>query len=116
MLPRWFPIHLSRISYRPAPSSFPSRSGRVAHARPQSAQGWYPELFATPRPVERKAGHQHRGWALFFNALDGAEGGGPVVAEISCAAAPSTASVAFVKERLNGEDIGRDLLLPWRTP
>jgi squalene-hopene/tetraprenyl-beta-curcumene cyclase len=106
LLPRWFPIHLSKISYWARTVLVPllvlqalkpiARNPRNIHV---------PELFAPGgmRPPSR-APHQHRGWAAFFGALDHA-------LKLLGTRWPKTtrkraigACIAFVTERLNGED------------
>ena len=73
LLPRWFPIHLSRMSYWARTVIVPLlvlAALRSAARNPRKVG--IPELFARRRRPERqdRRPHQHRGWALFFNALD----------------------------------------------
>jgi squalene-hopene/tetraprenyl-beta-curcumene cyclase len=106
LLPRWFPIHLSRMSYWARTVIVPllvlaALQVRARNPRKVGIQ----ELFATAKRKERKvAPHQHRGWALFFNGLDR-------VLKVAEPFWPKRLRrhaiercVAFVTERLNGED------------
>ena len=106
LLPRWFPIHLSRMSYWARTVIVPllvlaALRKRARNPRKVDIQ----ELFATKQRTERKvAAHQQRGWALFFNALD-------KVLKVAEPYWPKALRqraidrcVGFVRERLNGED------------
>ena len=71
LLPRWFPIHLSKMSYW-------ARTVIVPLLVLAACQAWRATRAASHsgafRPGHRRrtqsAPHQHRGWALFFNVLD----------------------------------------------
>ena len=106
LLPRWFPIHLSRMSYWARTVIVPLLVLAALRTRARNPRKvGIPELFATPRPrVRKKAGHQHRGWALFFNALDRVLKAAEPLWPKSLRRRAIDRSVAFVKERLNGED------------
>jgi squalene-hopene/tetraprenyl-beta-curcumene cyclase len=106
LLPRWFPIHLSKMSYWARTVIVPllvlqalkplARNPRAVHV---------PELFVpgiTQPPA--RAPHQNRFWSAFFHALD-------VVLKAVDPFWPRglrkraiASCVAFVTERLNGED------------
>ncbi|HYM32687.1 MAG TPA: squalene--hopene cyclase [Candidatus Cybelea sp.] len=103
-LPRWFPFHVSKISYWSRTVIVPllvlmARRPRAKNPRGVTVQ----ELFAPGTQVDPP---RARGsiWAVLFNALDGvlrvAE---PRLPERSRRHAIDKA-VAFVVERLNGED------------
>ncbi len=106
LLPRWFPVHLSKMSYwartvlvpllvlstlRPA-----ARNPRQIHIR---------ELFASGHsPAARRAPHQSRYWAFFFGALDRAMKLVEPLWPKRLRQRAIEACVAFVSERLNGDD------------
>jgi len=106
LLPRWFPIHLSRMSYWARTVIVPLLVLAALRTRARNPRKvGIPELFAKPRPkVTNKAGHQHRGWALFFNALDRVLKVADPLWPKSLRRRAIDRSVAFVKERLNGKD------------
>jgi squalene-hopene/tetraprenyl-beta-curcumene cyclase len=107
-LPRWFPIHLSKVSYWARTVIVPllvlaSKRPRARNPRGVSID----ELFLRPPMQMRglpRGGHQKEPWASFFFALDGvlqvAEPYFPKATRQSAIAK----AVAFVDERLNGED------------
>src|SRR5882672_5995128 len=106
LLPRWFPIHLSKMSYWARTVLVPlmvlaalkpiAHNPRGIHVR---------ELFlAGGAPVRRRAPHQNRYWAAFFGILDsGLKFFVPFWPKRLHQRAIE-ACVAFVSERLNGED------------
>jgi squalene-hopene/tetraprenyl-beta-curcumene cyclase len=106
LLPRWFPIHLSRMSYWARTVIVPllvlaALRKRARNPRQVDIQ----ELFATASRSERKlAPHQHRGWALFFNALDRVLKAVEPLWPKKMRRRAVDRCVAFVTERLNGED------------
>lgn len=106
LLPRWFPIHLSRMSYWARTVIVPllvlaALRKRACNPRKVGIS----ELFADARPkVPTKAGHQHRGWALFFHALDRVLKAVHPLWPKPLRGRAIGRAVAFVKERLNGED------------
>src|SRR6478736_1810594 len=72
LLPRWFPVHLSKMSYWARTVIVPllvlaalkpvARNPRRIHV---------PELFVQGVPAASpRAPHQSAGWSLFFNVLD----------------------------------------------
>ena len=107
LLPRWFPIHLSKMSYWARTVLAPLLV--LMALKPQAANPraiGVAELFlpkGAPKPPRKKS-HVKRGWAAFFNGLDivlkGADKAWPkatrerAIAEV----------VRFTTERLNGED------------
>ncbi len=106
LLPRWFPIHLSKMSYWARTVMVPllvlaalkpvARNPRNVHVG---------ELFKSRRvPAQRRAPHQNRYWAQFFIILDRVL---KIVEPFWPRALRQRAierCVAFVTERLNGED------------
>jgi squalene-hopene/tetraprenyl-beta-curcumene cyclase len=106
LLPRWFPIHLSRMSYWARTVIVPLLVLAALRKRARnSRQVGIQELFATASRSERKlAPHQHRGWAFFFNALDRALKAVEPLWPRKMRQRAIDRCVAFVTERLNGED------------
>jgi squalene-hopene/tetraprenyl-beta-curcumene cyclase len=106
LLPRWFPIHLSRMSYWARTVMVPllviaALRGRARNGRAVRIQ----ELFATA-PVERPKGltHQKRGWAAFFNGLDRVLRVAEPLWPKSLRRRAIERCLRFVIERANGED------------
>ena len=106
LLPRWFPIHLSKMSYWARTVMVPLLV--LASLKPvaRNPRGVHiDELFKSKRPVaQHRAPHQNPYWATFFIALDH-------VLKFIEPAWPRKMHkraidrcVAFVTERLNGED------------
>jgi squalene-hopene/tetraprenyl-beta-curcumene cyclase len=106
LLPRWFPIHLSRMSYWARTVMVPLLVLAALRVRARNPRGVrIQELFAATAKAPPKAlTHRKRGWALFFNGLDGVL----KVAEPLWPKALRRRAIqrcaAFVTERLNGED------------
>jgi squalene-hopene/tetraprenyl-beta-curcumene cyclase len=107
-LPRWFPIHLAKISYWARTVIVPLLVLRAVRPRARNPRGvGIDELFATPpgeiRGLPRGA-HQKEPWATLFFALDGVlRVVRPLFPKSSHWSAIQKAR-AFVDERLNGED------------
>lgn len=108
LLPAWFPFHLSKISYWGRTVLVPLLVLQALKPHARNPRGVrVDELFiASPQNAGRqhKAPHQKRLWYEFFHAVD-------VVLQKTEPAFPRAsrkraidAAVAFVKERLNGED------------
>jgi squalene-hopene/tetraprenyl-beta-curcumene cyclase len=106
LLPRWFPIHLSRMSYWARTVIVPllvltalrsaARNPRKVHIQ---------ELFGPVRAAMPKAlSHRHKGWALFFNSLDRVLKIADPLWPKSLRRRAIERCVRFVTERLNGED------------
>jgi squalene-hopene/tetraprenyl-beta-curcumene cyclase len=105
-LPRWFPVHLSKISYWARTVIVPLLV--LAAIRPRARNPRkvrIAELFTSaPTTVHGRAPHQSRAWATFFGVLDRTlKLGDPLWPKRSRKRAVE-ACVAFVSERLNGED------------
>jgi squalene-hopene/tetraprenyl-beta-curcumene cyclase len=106
LLPRWFPVHLSKISYWARVVLVPLIVLQTLKPKARNPrQVRIPELFlpgATPPPS--RAAHQSRAWAAFFGGLDRvlkhAEWAWPKGSRKRALGACFT----FVSERLNGED------------
>ncbi|HLL26105.1 MAG TPA: squalene--hopene cyclase [Xanthobacteraceae bacterium] len=108
LLPRWFPFHLSKISYWARTVIVPLLVLQVLRPRARNPRGvTIEELFAgKPEHVgpSARAPHQSRALFLFFQGVD-------VLARCVDAISPKALrqraidkAVAFVSERLNGKD------------
>jgi squalene-hopene/tetraprenyl-beta-curcumene cyclase len=108
LLPRWFPFHMSKISYWARTVIAPLLVLGALKPLARNPKGvTIDELFLEPPQsvgAVKKAGHQKWSWFLFFRAVD-------IVLRATEPLFPATtrkravqASVDFVKERLNGED------------
>ncbi|MBL6854373.1 MAG: squalene--hopene cyclase [Alphaproteobacteria bacterium] len=104
LLPRWFPIHLSKMSYWARTVIVPllvlaakqpiARNPRNIHV---------PELFVEGVPVvSPRAPHQSAGWSFFFNTLDKVLKIVPWPRGLRQRAIDEC--VRWTTERLNGED------------
>jgi squalene-hopene/tetraprenyl-beta-curcumene cyclase len=105
-LPRWFPIHLSKMSYWARTVVVPLLVLAAVRPRARNPRNVrITELFSTaPATAPGRAPHQKRGWATFFGALDKTlKLVDPRWPKRSRKRAID-ACVAFVSERLNGED------------
>jgi squalene-hopene/tetraprenyl-beta-curcumene cyclase len=107
LLPRWFPIHLSKMSYWARTVIVPLLVLQVKKPLARNSRGvCVDELYlakTTVKPTSKGAGLK-RNWVRFFNALD-------VVLKAADPFWPKRLRqraidrcVAFVNERLNGED------------
>ncbi len=107
LAPKWFPIHLSKMSYWARTVIVPLLVLQVLKPLARNPRGVrVQELFAPPGspPPPKKPSHAHPAWATFFNGLD-------VVLKKVDPFWPSRVrgsaiarAVAFTTERLNGED------------
>jgi squalene-hopene/tetraprenyl-beta-curcumene cyclase len=106
LLPRWFPIHLSRMSYWARTVIVPLLVLAALRRRARNPRGiGIHELFATAsRPRTAVAAHAHRGWALFFNALDKVLKAVEPLWPKKMRRRAIERCAGFVTERLNGED------------
>ena len=106
LLPRWFPIHLSRMSYWARTVIVPLLVLAALRKRARNPRGIeIQELFATASRAERRvAAHAHRGWALFFNSLDRVLKLVEPLWPKKMRQRAIDRCVAFTTERLNGED------------
>jgi squalene-hopene/tetraprenyl-beta-curcumene cyclase len=107
-LPRWFPIHLSKISYWARTVIVPLLVLAAVRPRARNPRGvTIDELFLEPPGSMRglpRGGHQKEPWATLFFALDRVlQVVEPHFPKSSRKSAIAKA-VAFVDERLNGED------------
>ncbi len=106
-LPRWFPFHLSKVSYWSRTVMVPLLVLMALHPRARNPRGIeIPELFRIPADEVRDwiRGPYRSGWGHVFKAIDGVVR----VAEPAFPAGVRTRAieeaVSFVTERLNGED------------
>ena len=107
LLPRWFPIHLSRMSYWARTVMVPLLVLAALRVRARNPRGIrIQELFAAPEPGRAAQGapHQQRGWALFFNGLDRVLKVVEPFWPKSLRRRAIERCARFVTERLNGED------------
>src|SRR5580765_4979148 len=72
LLPRWFPIHLSKMSYWARTVIVPLLALQALKPRARNPRNVHvPELFLPyGSPAPNRAPHQSHGWAAFFGALD----------------------------------------------
>ncbi|MGZ3339148.1 MAG: squalene--hopene cyclase [Reyranella sp.] len=105
-LPRWFPIHLSRMSYWARACIVPMLVLAALRVRARNPRGVrVQELFAATAKAPPKAlTHRKRGWALFFNGLDGVLKVAEPFWPKALRRRAIDRCVTFVTERLNGED------------
>jgi squalene-hopene/tetraprenyl-beta-curcumene cyclase len=107
-LPRWFPIHLAKVSYWARTVIVPLLVLRALRPRARNPRGvTIDELFVEP-PAKLtglpRGAHQKEPWATLFFALDAVlRVVRPMFPKGAHAAAIEKAKV-FVDERLNGED------------
>jgi squalene-hopene/tetraprenyl-beta-curcumene cyclase len=106
-LPRWFPFHLSKVSYWSRTVMVPLLVLMALHPRARNPRGVeIPELFRIPPEEVRDwiRGPYRSGWGHVFKAIDGMVR----VAEPAFPASVRTRAieeaVSFITERLNGED------------
>ena len=108
LLPRWFPFHLSKISYWGRTVIVPLLVLQALKPRAVNPRGTgIDELFLEPPATIRrapKAAHQHRGWFLFFAGIDNILRAIEPYAPRGLRQRAIARAVAFVRERLNGED------------
>ena len=105
LLPRWFPIHLSRMAYWARTVIVPLLVLQATRARAVNLRGvWIGELFGPALPHVGPASHQKRVWAAGFGVLDRVLKAGDALWPKRLRARALAACVAFVDERLNGEE------------
>ncbi len=108
LLPRWFPFHISKISYWARTVLVPLTV--VMERRPQAANPrgvTINELFRTPPEQVREwpgGAHQAEPWSSLFKGLDGALHRARRIFPSSHRSRAEAACERFVTERLNGED------------
>ena len=72
LLPRWFPIHLSRMSYWARTVMVPLLVLATLRVRARNPRGVRIAELLMPadRLPPKPPSHQHRGWAMCFDGLD----------------------------------------------
>ena len=108
LLPRWFPFHLDKISYWARTVLVPLLVLQALKPRARNPRGiGIAELFVLPPEQVRrwpKGPHQKQPWSSIFGAIDRLlRVAGPMFPQATRRRAIDSA-VAFVVERLNGED------------
>jgi len=108
LLPRWFPFHMSKISYWARTVIAPLLVLGALKPKARNPKGvTIDELFLEPPHSVggvKKAGHQKWSWFLFFRGVDIVLRATEPLFPKSTRKRAIEAAVAFVKERLNGED------------
>lgn len=108
LLPRWFPFHLSKVSYWARTVIAPLLVLQALRPRARNPRGvTIEELFLDPpRSVgpRARAPHQKRSWFAAFSAIDVLLRGFARVVPASLRRRAIDRAEAFVSERLNGED------------
>jgi squalene-hopene/tetraprenyl-beta-curcumene cyclase len=108
LLPRWFPFHISKISYWARTVIAPLLVLGALKPLAKNPKGvGIDELFLEdPRSVGgvKKAGHQKWSWFLFFRGVDIVLRATEPLFPRATRQRAIDSAVAFVKERLNGED------------
>src|SRR5580698_4550979 len=106
LLPRWFPIHLSKMSYWARTVIVPLLVLAALKPLARNLRGvQVPELFSTAHETApHRAPHQNRYWAAFFHALDVVLKGFEPFWPKGLRRRAIERCRVWVSERLNGED------------
>src|SRR3981081_2849556 len=108
LLPMWSPFHINKISYWARTTIVPLMVLAALKPRAKNVSGvGIDELFLqAPHSIgmTAKAPHQSRGWFLLFRALDSVLRVIEPLFPKSLRARGIQRAVAFIEERLNGED------------
>ncbi|WP_045835305.1 squalene--hopene cyclase [Hyphomicrobium sp. 99] len=108
VLPRWFPFHLDKISYWARTVVVPLTVLNALKPRARNPKGvGIPELFTIPPEdvkVWPKGPHQKSPWSEIFGAIDRVLRATQPFFPKSIRKRSIDKAVAFVDERLNGED------------
>src|SRR5437763_2527656 len=108
LLPMWSPFHINKISYWARTTIVPLMVLAALKPRAKNVSGvGIDELFLQPPHsigMTAKAPHQSWGWFLLFRALDSVLRVIEPLFPNKLRARAIDAAVAFVEERLNGED------------
>jgi squalene-hopene/tetraprenyl-beta-curcumene cyclase len=106
LLPRWFPVHLSKMSYWARTVIVPLLVLAALKPVARNASGVrVDELYVGKRaPLVSKAANTKRVWTLFFNGLDHVLKAVEPFWPKGLRKRAVGACVTFVTERLNGED------------
>src|SRR3982075_3539750 len=108
LLPMWSPFHINKISYWARTTMVPLMVLAALKPRAKNASGiGIDELFLqAPHSIgmTAKAPHQSWGWFLLFRALDGVLRAIEPLFPKKLRARAIESAVAFIEQRLNGED------------
>ena len=108
LLPKWFPFHIDKISYWARTVIVPLLVLQALKPRARNAKGvTIDELFIeAPREIgpPSKAPHQRWSWFLFFRGVDAMLRAAAPLFPRGARRRAIDRAVAFVTERLNGED------------
>jgi squalene-hopene/tetraprenyl-beta-curcumene cyclase len=108
LLPRWFPFHLSKVSYWARTVLVPLLVLQALKPKAKNPRGvGVAELFATPPEKVRewpKGPHQKWPWAQVFGGIDAVLQRAEPLFPKSSRRRAIEAAMAFVDERLNGRD------------
>jgi squalene-hopene/tetraprenyl-beta-curcumene cyclase len=104
LLPRWFPIHVTKMSYWARTVIVPLLVLCALRPLAKNPRGVHvPELFVPGVPAASpRAPHQSAGWAFFFGTLD------KILKKVQWPQGPRARAIetcrAWTTQRLNGED------------
>jgi squalene-hopene/tetraprenyl-beta-curcumene cyclase len=104
LLPRWFPIHITKMSYWARTVIVPLLVLCALRPLAKNPRGIHvPELFVPGVPAASpRAPHQSAGWAFFFGTLD------KILKKVQWPQGPRARAIekcrAWTTQRLNGED------------
>src|SRR5205085_1245784 len=108
LLPMWSPFHINKISYWARTTIVPLMVLAALKPRAKNVSGvGIDELFLQPPHsigMTAKAPHQSRGWFLLFRALDSVLRVIEPLFPKKLRARAIDAAVAFIEQRLNGDD------------
>ena len=106
LAPRWFPVHLTKISYWARTVVVPLLVLCALKPKAQNPRGvLVPELYSgVPRPLASQSAHVHHGWKLFFGGLDRVLRAGDGLWPAPLRRHALDLCRAWVDERLNGVD------------
>jgi squalene-hopene/tetraprenyl-beta-curcumene cyclase len=108
LLPKWFPFHLDKVSYWARTVIVPLLVLMALKPRARNPKGvTIDELFLAPPQslgTPHKAPHQKWSWFLFFRGVDAVLRTAEPLFPKRIRKRAIDRAVAFVKERLNGED------------
>jgi squalene-hopene/tetraprenyl-beta-curcumene cyclase len=120
LLPRWAPFHISKISYWARTTMVPLMVLAALKPRAKNVNGTgIDELFLQePHSIgmTAKAPHQSWGWFLLFRGLDSVLRVIEPLFPNQLRARAIDAAVAFIEERLNGEDGVGAIFPPMANP
>jgi squalene-hopene/tetraprenyl-beta-curcumene cyclase len=107
-LPRWFPFHMTKVSYWARTVMIPLFVLGALKPLARNKRGVsVDELFLTPPKevgMRPKAEHQKASWYLLFSGIDNVLRATEPMFPAGSRKSAIDKAVAFVKERLNGED------------